>query len=45
MILHINYLQHAPATSAGDLVQALFALLEEGRLDPSLLTHLRVWGR
>lgn len=42
MILHINDLQHARAAGTSGLVATLFALLEEGRVDPSVLAHLRV---
>ena len=42
MILHINYLPQERRAAPSDLVTTLFGLLEEGRIDPSLLSHLRV---
>src|SRR3990167_3311179 len=42
MILHVNYLPQARTAAAKDLLPALFALLEEGRVDPGLLANLRV---
>jgi hypothetical protein len=42
MILHVNHLQKGQEAAAGGVVAALFALLEEGRLDPRVLTQLRV---
>lgn len=42
MILHVNYLPQTRTAAAKDLLPALFALLEEGRVDPGLLAHLRV---
>lgn len=42
MILHINYLPTARTAAASGLVATLFNVLEEGRVDPSLLVHLRV---
>ena len=42
MILHINYLPQERRAAAGDLMATLFGLLEEGRVDPNLLSHLRV---
>jgi hypothetical protein len=42
MIVHINHLQRGQATAAGGLVGTLFGLVEEGRVAPRLLPHLRV---
>lgn len=42
MIVHLNFLPAAGATDASNIVTALFALLDQGRLDPELLPHLRV---
>ena len=42
MILHVNHLQKGQEAAASGVVAALFALLEEGRLDPRVLTQLRV---
>jgi hypothetical protein len=39
MIVHLNFL---PAAGASDIVAALFGLLDQGRLDPEILPHLRV---
>jgi len=42
MIVHLNFLPAAGATDASNIVTALFALVDQGRLDPELLPHLRV---
>jgi hypothetical protein len=42
MIVHLNFLPASGATDASNIVTALFGLLDQGRLDPELLPHLRV---
>ena len=42
MIIHLNFLPASGATDASNIVTALFGLLDQGRLDPELLPHLRV---
>lgn len=42
MILHVNHLQPGVAQRGGEVVGALLALVEEGRLDPRRLADLRV---
>jgi hypothetical protein len=42
MIVHLNFLPAVGATDASNIVTALFGLLDQGRLDPELLPHLRV---
>ena len=42
MIIHLNFLPKAGETGAGDVLGALFALLDQGRLDPEMLPHLRL---
>ena len=42
MILHVNHLQPGQAGRAGEVVGALLALVEHGRVDLRLLPGLRV---
>jgi len=43
MILHLNHLQRkSAATTAHDVVEALYSLLEEGHLEQGQFAHLRV---
>jgi len=42
MIVHINFLPQERRGPASDLIGTLFGLLEESRISPSLLSHLRV---
>jgi hypothetical protein len=42
VILHVNHLQKGLADRAGEVVAALLALVEAGRVDPRLLPGLRV---
>ena len=42
MIIHLNYLPKPGDTGAGDVLAALFALLDQQRLDAETLPHLRL---
>jgi len=43
MIIQINHLQKNPAAGAArDLIETMFGLVEEGRLEPSQLARLRI---
>src|SRR5258705_4523794 len=42
MIIHLNFLPKPGDTGAGEVVAALFALLDQGRIDPELLPRLRL---
>ena len=42
MIIHLNYLPKAGETAAGDVLAALFTLIDQRRLDPDVLPHLRL---
>jgi hypothetical protein len=42
MIVHLNHLEPSVAAGAGEALQAVLALLEEGCLEPALLPALRV---
>jgi len=42
VIIHLNFLPKAGETGAGDVLGALFTLLDQGRLDPEMLPHLRL---
>ncbi|MGH7348125.1 MAG: hypothetical protein ACREK4_24685, partial [Candidatus Rokuibacteriota bacterium] len=42
VIIHLNFLPKAGETGAGDVLGALFALLDQGRLDPEMVPHLRL---
>jgi hypothetical protein len=42
VIIHLNFLPKPGETGAGDVLEALFALLDQRRLDPEMLPHLRL---
>src|SRR5258705_2785757 len=42
MIIHLNFLPKPGDTGAGEVVAALFALLDQGRIDPEVLPRLRL---
>jgi hypothetical protein len=42
MILHVNHVRPGHAKLAGDVVATLLSLLEDGRIEPSILPHLNV---
>lgn len=42
MILHVNYLPQARKAAAKEAIPILLSLLEEGRVDPGSVAHLRV---
>jgi len=42
VIIHLNYLPKAGETGAGDVLAALFSLIDQRRLDPDVLPHLRL---
>ena len=42
VIIHLNFLPKPGETGAGEVLAALFELLDQGRLDPELLPHLRL---
>ena len=42
MILHVNHVRPGHASLAGNVVATLLSLLEDGRIDPTVLQHLNV---
>jgi hypothetical protein len=42
VIIHLNFLPKPGETGAGEVLASLFALADQGRLDPELLPHLRL---
>ena len=42
MIIHLNFLPKPGETAAGEVLAALVALIDQGRLDPEMLPHLRL---
>jgi hypothetical protein len=42
VIIHVNFLPKPGETAASEVIAALFALLDQGRLDPEVLPHLRM---
>ena len=42
VIIHLNFLPKPGETGAGEVLAALFALLDQGRLAPEMLPHLRL---
>ena len=42
MIIHVNFLPKPGESGIGEVIAALFALVDRGRLDPEALPHLRL---
>jgi hypothetical protein len=42
VIIHVNFLPKSGETGIGEVIAALFALVDRGRLDPEALPHLRL---